>query len=102
MTSSSDSIAVKVAELRGKVDSFSPVLERLTTNVEKLSAIEAQNSARDVQMGVLATELAKLAEVAKDLDKRTRANETKITAWGTVIGFIATVGPFLAKKMGFL
>lgn len=98
---SADKTAIELAELRVEVRAYGKALERVATAVEKLSAIEAQNVARDEKLAALAKHNAELADKLEALDKRTGTVETRITAWGAVLGFIATVGPFLAKKLGW-
>ncbi|MNU44083.1 hypothetical protein D3C71_328890 [compost metagenome] len=84
-------ISAQVAELRAEMRAENAntrrILDKVATSVEKLSAIEAQNTGRDAKLG--------------DHEARIRGLET---AWLKVTGamvLLSSLGPLVAKKLGF-
>lgn len=102
MTSPADKTAIELAEIRVEMRVYGKALERTATAVEKLSALEAQNVVRDVTIAAIKSELAELKLKHEELAKGHKKVEARLTAWGAVLGFIAGVGPLLAKQLGWL
>lgn len=88
----SHDISAQVAELRAEMRSENAntrrTLERVAAAVDKLSAIEAQNTARD----------SKLA----DHEARLRRLEANWLKFAGVLALLSAVGPALAHKLGWL
>lgn len=85
-------ISAQVAELRAEMRAENAntrrILDKVATSVEKLSAIEAQNQARDSKLG--------------DHETRLRGLETAWLKTAGALALLSTVGPLVAKKLGVL
>lgn len=101
-------IASQVAALRAEMTSENGhtrrILDRVALAVDKLSAIEAQNQARDLAIAALGTKTAKLEDKVDDLaaaQAEARAAVKGSMAVLTVAaGVLGTCGSWLASKFG--